>query len=509
MKKLAYFCILCMLLSLFCIGLIGCNLDDATDNTIKNPEIIEGNNETDEGTTDNTIKNPEIIEGNNETDDDENNKSDDPSDISGIYYAYEYDYSKKENDLNKEAFIKINSDGTAQEVFQMLEFDEENNYDYVQKVYNYTYTLNDHQIKFYVENTWLSIGGVRDGALYISQTNDAFNIFHPSRHFYKNKSSIVTEYDGIRYHVGADGNYSVTGFTDSKQNINIRSNINGTPVTSILYTATYDEITTVTIPDSVTSIGEWAFSYCKNLTDITIPRNLTSLGDCAFFDCTNLKKIELPASLVDIGRNAFEGCSNLESIIVSPDNPVYHSNNNCLIETAAKTLLAGCNNSKIPADGSVTIIGENAFNGRTSLTEIIIPDSVKIIQERAFLNCSSLTKISMNCVTEIGSYAFFGCNSLTVFTIPQGVTLIDYNTFYLCSNLSKITIPVSVSRFRSIVFTSCINLKDIYYEGTIKQWNLIDKDTGTMYPWDYDTGEYTIHCTDGDILKDGTIIKSK
>lgn len=146
----------------------------------------------------------------------------------------------------------------------------------------------------------------------------------------------------------------------------------------------YSGLTSIDIPDGVTSIGNYVFSGCSRLTSITIPDSVTSIGDCAFKDCSGLTSITIPNSVTDIGSSAFNGCSGLTSVII-PDsvasigdeafsgcgglnsivvdegNTAYHSSGNCLIDIKSKTLIAGCNNSVIPCDGSVTSIGRSAF----------------------------------------------------------------------------------------------------------------------------------------------------
>lgn len=146
-----------------------------------------------------------------------------------------------------------------------------------------------------------------------------------------------------------------------------------------------------------------------------IPNDVTRIGRGAFYGCSGLTSITIPDSVTSIGEAAFAACTNLTSITVSAGNSVYHSADNCIIETATKTLIAaGCNTSIIPDDGSVTSIGVGAFAYCTRLTSIRIPDSVTSIGNCAFYNCSGLTSITIpDSVTSIGSYAFTYCIGLT------------------------------------------------------------------------------------------------
>ena len=143
-------------------------------------------------------------------------------------------------------------------------------------------------------------------------------------------------------------------------------------------------------------------------------------------------------------------------------NSVYHSEGNCLIETASKTLIAGCKNSVIPTDGSVTSIGGSSFSGCSNLTSIVIPEGVTSIGNRAFSQCSSLTSIEIpESVKSIGNGAFGDCSSLTSIEIPEGVTSIGNSAFYNCSSLTSIDIPFSVTSIGSSTFFGCSRLKSI------------------------------------------------
>ena len=188
-------------------------------------------------------------------------------------------------------------------------------------------------------------------------------------------------------------------------------------------------LTSVTIGNSVTSIGEEAFYGCTGLTSITIPDSVTSIGSGAFGACIGLTSITIPDSVTSIGDDAFYWCTGLTSITVSAGNTVYHSTDNCLIETESKKLILGCKNSIIPSEGSVTSIGDQAF-AWCEITSITIPDSVMSIGDWAFSDCTGLTSITIpDSVTSIGDYAFYYCVNLTSVTISATVTDIGDRAF--------------------------------------------------------------------------------
>ena len=210
-------------------------------------------------------------------------------------------------------------------------------------------------------------------------------------------------------------------------------------------------LTSVTIPTSVTSIGENAFYGCSCLTSITIPNSVTFIGSGAFVDCSGLTSIAIPNSVTSIGGTAFDGCTGITSINVASGNTKYDSRDNCnaIIETAANTLIIGCQSTVIP--NSVTSIGgDGAFYGCTGLTSIEIPNSVTSIGLWAFEGCSGLTSITIpNSVTSIGDGAFYGCSGLTSIDIPNSVTSIGGAAFDGCNSLTSVTVdiasPVSIT----------------------------------------------------------------
>lgn len=315
----------------------------------------------------------------------------------------------------------------------------------------------------------VSVGGVT--AAVIHKTDRGANTAPPT-------TTLVSRAPELSFVLSSDGShYEVRGvgtFTGSE--IVIPSEYNGLPVSAIAPYAFMDcsHITSITLPDSLVRIGEQAFSGCAGLTEFSLPQGvtelsvgsfmgctelrelsfpqgLTAIGDAAFwgceklqntllpdsldtigagafYDCRSLTGLTLPAGVAHIGDHAFTGCTGLQTISVSPENPVYHSAGNCLIDTGEKTLILGCRNSILPTDGSITAIAPSAFDQ---------------------------------------------CESLRSVTIPTSITVIHATAFYGCKNLT-----------------------DIYYPGTMSQWD------GIAHNLDTDgIGDYTVHCTEGIIYQ--------
>ena len=216
---------------------------------------------------------------------------------------------------------------------------------------------------------------------------------------------------------------------------------------------------TSVIPNTVTNLGSFTFAGCAGLTSIAIPNSVISIGDSAFSGCTSLTSITIPDSVTYIGSAVFEECSDLDSINVDSGNKVYHSINNCVIESKSGELVFGGNHSTIP-DG-VTSIGSWAFSG-ADITYIKIPEGVRSIENGAFYNCGELKSVVFpNSLKVIGVQAFSECASLTDFTIPDSITFIGDEAFSNCSSLTNICIPSSIEYIGYAAFWGCNNLTSL------------------------------------------------
>ena len=208
----------------------------------------------------------------------------------------------------------------------------------------------------------------------------------------------------------------------------------------------------IKIPNNITNINDYTFCGCRSLTSVTIPDSVTSIGEGAFRDCTNLTSIAIPDSVTRIGEFTFSGCESLKSITI-PDS----------VTSIGREAFSGCESlTCITIPDSITSIENYTFDYCTSLTSITIPDSVTSIGEGAFNKCTSLTSITIpDSITSIENYTFGYCTSLTSITIPDSVTSIGEGAFRDCTNLTSIAIPDSVTSIGSSAFKDCRSLTSI------------------------------------------------
>ena len=188
-------------------------------------------------------------------------------------------------------------------------------------------------------------------------------------------------------------------------------------------------LTSITLPNSVTEIGWYAFRGCSALTSIVLPANITSIGQSAFSGCSSLVRITLPARLREISDNTFTDCSSLQTITIPQ---------------------------------GVTSISGRAFSGCSSLTNVTIPDSVTSIGDYVFQSCSSLQQITLpDSLTSLGWSVFSHCSSLERIVIPARVTGIPIATFCGCTNLKSVTLPDDIDWIGEDAFRDCVNLEQI------------------------------------------------
>ena len=273
-----------------------------------------------------------------------------------------------------------------------------------------------------------------------------------------------------------NGTITITGYTGSDSVVSIPAKMGSLPVTSIgsgAFSST--NITSVRLPESVTSIEEMAFYGCRNLASITIPGNVTNIGAGAFNSCFCLTNVEIPASVSSIGDYAFFCCTNLAAINVAAANPHYSSAAGVLFNKD-KTLLmqfpAGKAGSySIPA--TVHTLADEAFGmnddgqypfpyaGCPGLTNLTLPGNLIHIGDHAFSHCVGLTSVNLtDGIASFGVEAFSWCSHLHNITVPGSVTNIGDLAFYY-SGLEKVTVPGNVSTLGLGAFAVCSSLNTV------------------------------------------------
>ena len=209
------------------------------------------------------------------------------------------------------------------------------------------------------------------------------------------------------------------------------------------------EIKNAIVNENCKIIGNYAFYGFPELTSIQLPNGITSIGDCAFNDCKSLTNIEIPDSVTSIGKRAFEKCLSLQYNIEGNLKYLGNKRNKYMY-------LEGCESGEIKnviVNEKCKIIGIYAFDWFPTLTSIQLPNGITSIGDSAFRGCDSLTSINIpNSITSIGDYAFYYCKSLTNIEIPDSVISIGDSAFKGCDSLTSIEIPNSVTSIGDYAF---------------------------------------------------------
>lgn len=297
--------------------------------------------------------------------------------------------------------------------------------------------------------------------------------------------ALKSDADRLVYNLKDDGTYEVVDIKDTyrggvfaKGSITIPAEYNGKPVSTVatLKLNSTDEVilsdgiktiganafygsnfSKITIPESVTEIGMYAFSDCVNLKEIVIPNRVVTIESGTFNGCRTLASVSIPASVISIGSNAFTNCYALDQLTL-PNSLMYIESN----------VFNGCNSLKtLNIPDSVKSIGKNAFNG-SALENISLPSGLTTIAEGAFRNCVALTTLDIpSSVTAIEKNAFNG-SAIENIVLPDGLAKIAEGTFQDCAALQALNIPDSVTEIEANAFANCTSIKALNIPAEVK-----------------------------------------
>ena len=263
------------------------------------------------------------------------------------------------------------------------------------------------------------------------------------------------------YTLDDDDNATITAYKGNATAIVIPSKLDGYTVVAVGYGVfqNNNNLRAVTIPDTVTSIGGYAFYACKKLFDVSLSANLVSLGDRSFGNCTSLKGIEIPKTLkTAYAFGPFSGCSALTNVTLEQG-----------MTAVAPNLFYNCSgivSIKIP--DTVTSIGNDAFRNCDSLKNVEIPDSVTEIKTEAFRECANLEEIVIpDSVTSMESYIFYSCKKLSDVRLPNTRQNIMQSMFQDCTSLKTITLPDTVTTIQMNAFSGCTALETIAFPDSL------------------------------------------
>lgn len=217
-------------------------------------------------------------------------------------------------------------------------------------------------------------------------------------------------------------------FDGSTYSVTVPAEVYGYKVTSIGKVFSGSGVSYVTLPDTITRIGEGAFRDCKNLSNVTFSDTLTEIGDYAFSG-SRLSYVTIPSSVKAIGKSAYSSCRYLRAVTF---------------------------------ENGVETIGESAFANCYDVTKIVLPDSVKSIGNSAFSGCTRLSSVKLpSGITSVGKSTFYGCTSLSNISLPESVTHIGDTAFYNCNFKNDFVIPANVTNIGKMAFASCYAMETV------------------------------------------------
>ena len=288
---------------------------------------------------------------------------------------------------------------------------------------------------------------------------------------------------------------AITGCEASVTKAVIPAEIMGVPVTSVKELAfiNADNLTSVTLPEGLTTIGKRGFAYCKKLKQVSLPESLTSIGPDAFSECMALTSIRIPDAVTSLGQGAFSLCYKLQTVELGSG----------LKEIPREAFKACYALSSVTIPEGVVSIGTWAFSNDESLTSVILPDSLTFIDAQAFAwtgltavtipdsvtrmesavfdGCEDLSVAQLgNGLSVLPGRTFMGCSSLTNVVIPDGYTKIEDRAFQNCSSLEIISLPASLKEISFDAFLDSNNLTDVYFAGNQSQWAALKVDIGNQ-----------------------------
>jgi len=271
--------------------------------------------------------------------------------------------------------------------------------------------------------------------------------------------------------------------------IKVPDTYNGRPVTAVASFAFFGKekgeqaqrITEVVLPDTITTIGKYAFRQCRALEKINLPQSLTEIQEYAFAECEALKSVEIPEKVTVLERGIFANCRSLETVTMT-----------WRVSVIGIEAFAGCVNlPEIAIPETVTSIGDRAFGNCEKIAEFHLPEGLQALGKEAFGGCVSLETICIPAGIVSVDELFAGCTSLKTVTFAGPVEEIGNGTFRNCTSLTEIVLPDTVTSIGHRAFIRCTSLRSVVLPKDVETWGMdIFKDCSALEYTIYENGKY-------------------